>query len=407
MCGGSGSSGTIIARSNSFDIECAWYRVRLTLKKDVPAPETYDLVKKEVERTTGIPIKFIDIVEIEQKSGKPVVLVFDLKGGAPPAELSSDDDDDKLYVASKCPISGLSGLLNYPNVDPESPPTADRIDFSDPDPNINGTNTTTSDRDNFYGGVVQYIWWMVTMFVCVILIIVFVVFVLLHHTKKKKKDAVATYRESQRIKQDWREARTKSNRVYYYNAVTNESSWDPPSTTNAFFGMGNGGGDSDVNEEVRKSLLEAESELPPGWHATIDQETERVFWYHDDAETTTWGKPDWVPKGWIPTEDQWEEFTTAETGVKYYYNTKTGTTQWEPPSGRSNEPRKSGGMEGTDRAARRQRIMEQKREGGDNGMRGNRANTHERDWSKARRQQDFRRKEDGGTTAVGIQLTEL
>ena len=43
-----------------------------------------------------------------------------------------------------------------------------------------------------------------------------VIFLLLHKTKKKERKAKLTYKESQRIRQDWREAKTKSFRTYYY-----------------------------------------------------------------------------------------------------------------------------------------------------------------------------------------------
>jgi hypothetical protein len=207
-----------------------------------------------------------------------------------------------------------------------------------------------------------------------------------------------------------------SQRTYYYNAVTNESSWDPPSVANSFFGM-----ETDVDED----LHEAEVQLPPGWHATIDDPTQRIFWYHDDCETTTWEKPDWVPKGWIPTEDQWEEFT-ADEGSKYYYNARTGTTQWEPPSGPAKVDDRSIGLAGTDRSTRLQRIKSLKRKTenresiqlivadieaarmNQGGMRSDRAGAHEREWSEIRKNQDQKRtQQDNGTAAVGIELREL
>ena len=227
-----------------------------------------------------------------------------------------------------------------------------------------------------------------------------VVFVMLHKTKRKQVKANSTYRESQRIRQDWREARTKSQRPYYYNAVTNESSWDPPSTFNACYGKD--------NEEISASGMEgaedAGKNLPPGWHVTTDSDTNRVFWYHDDGESTTWEKPEWVPKGWIPHEDQWEEFT-ADKGQKYYYNSRTGTTQWEAP--------------GVDRKSNRMnRLATMKRktthaqafdmEGGGGGVPdinggGRRAIalSHERRW------QDERKQVGAGAAAVGIELTDL
>ena len=111
-----------------------------------------------------------------------------------------------------------------------------------------------------------------------------------------------------RIQHDWREARTKSQRPYYYNSLTNESSWDPPAAEYVIYAAENGGGEED-------------EDLPPGWHSMKDEGCGKIFWYHDDGKSTTWYKPDWVPQGWIPDEAHWEEYT-SDQGRPYYYNAR-------------------------------------------------------------------------------------
>ena len=250
-------------------------------------------------------------------------------------------------------------------------------------------------------------WVLISIISVMALLICVVLFVMVHNTNKKETRAKSTYKESQRIRQDWREARTKSQRPYYYNAVTNESSWDPPSTYNAFYGMD----DTDLTDMAASGTIaggeggeggsnDAGQDLPPGWHVTTDSDTNRIFWYHDDGESTTWEKPDWVPIGWVPTEDQWEEFT-AEQGHTYYYNARTGTTQWEPPG--SDRAMAATASSSDNHRSQRLVIMKKKSRTQSRG----RSNTHEREWNKVRQKQDERREMNLSDGAVGLELTRM
>ena len=175
---------------------------------------------------------------------------------------------------------------------------------------------------------------------------------------------------------------------------------------------------------------DAGQDLPPGWHVTTDSDTNRIFWYHDDGESTTWEKPDWVPVGWVPTEDQWEEFT-ADEGHTYYYNARTGTTQWEPPGSDRAMASASAASASSSDNHRSQRLAVMKKkartqsrgleyvkdvEGGvrtgvatgvATGGRSGRSNTHEREWNKVRQKQDERREMNLGDGAVGLELTRM
>jgi hypothetical protein len=364
------------SRSKAFEISCAWYRIEITLSKNSRAPEGANHVVTEIARVTGLQEQNIDVVDIGTLN--PIVIVVDLKS-------SSDNMNLK-----KCPIAGLSGLLDYKDIDSQIVPSATRIDFSDPDPNGNNTNVTAGE---VYTRIADSHWLLIITIAIVVSIAVLIVFITVFKTKRKVKKAKFTYRESQRIRQDWREARTKSQRVYYYNAVTNESSWDPPTNViNVYFDEGSN--NKEGEDEQNNDIVKAEKDLPPGWHATIDSETNKIFFYHDDGETTTWDKPEWVPRGWVPHEDQWEEFT-ADAGDTYYYNSRTGTTTWEPPSAP------------IDRKGRLAGIINKRISGNgvsEAGGRKEHARTGERNWTDIRKQQQDRRKFEKNEPAVGIEL---
>jgi hypothetical protein len=162
------------------------------------------------------------------------------------------------------------------------------------------------------------------------------------------------------------------------------------------------------NEEMIASGIDgaenAEIDLPPGWHVTTDGETNRIYWYHDDGVSTTWDKPDWVPKGWIPTEDQWQEFT-ADEGQKYYYNARTGTTQWEAPGTNLASRHKYTRSKRLAKLAKIKRKTQHLKDDIEIGSRNGRATTDERVWSNVRAMQDQRREENNA--AVGLELTQL
>ena len=54
----------------------------------------------------------------------------------------------------------------------------------------------------------------------------------------------------------------------------------------------------EVEEEVNPYYNQQENELPPGWNK--GEHEGEPFYYHDDGETTSWTRPDWIPSGWTP-----------------------------------------------------------------------------------------------------------
>ena len=54
----------------------------------------------------------------------------------------------------------------------------------------------------------------------------------------------------------------------------------------------------EVEEEVNPYYNQQENELPPGWNK--GEHEGEPFYFHDDGETTSWTRPDWIPSGWTP-----------------------------------------------------------------------------------------------------------
>ena len=85
-----------------------------------------------------------------------------------------------------------------------------------------------------------------------------------------------------------------------------------------------------------------EDNLPYGWHSGLTEDGEKFYW-HDDNVTTSWEKPDWIPKGWKPVrESNIEEdedllpgwhvgYTDDEDHAKFYYHDDNVSTSWELP----------------------------------------------------------------------------
>ena len=132
------------------------------------------------------------------------------------------------------------------------------------------------------------------------------------------------HRKTMAIHNQWTALRTNSQRRYYYNPTTGESSWKPPATEVAVSAGGSG-------EEC----------LPLGWSKGESNGT--TFYYHDDGKSTSWTFPDWIPEGWTPPgsfeqmdvemkseEAQWVT-AVSSAGQAYYFNETTGESAWELP----------------------------------------------------------------------------
>ena len=141
------NSVNILAKSAAFVIECAWYRVELVLTAGASAPESEAAVVAEISRVTDLSANRIHVVSICENCEKGVTIVVDLRGG------STTGAGSGSAPSIKCPVAGLTGLLDFKDRNSAIVPTATIIDFSDPVPTlipilpveVNVTNVT---KDN-------------------------------------------------------------------------------------------------------------------------------------------------------------------------------------------------------------------------------------------------------------------
>ncbi|KAI0522816.1 hypothetical protein KFK09_005201 [Dendrobium nobile] len=77
--------------------------------------------------------------------------------------------------------------------------------------------------------------------------------------------------------------------------------------------------------------------LPPGWAKANDPETGTPYFYNEKTGESQWEHPSEFARPQQPDASStlpqdWEEGLDESTGQRYYYNRKTNATQWEKPS---------------------------------------------------------------------------
>lgn len=133
-----------------------------------------------------------------------------------------------------------------------------------------------------------------------------------------------------------------SNKYYYYNSTTNETSWDPPA------------GYGDVTSEPETTTtdvaaLPTDEILPTGWTKHFDTASQQYYYFHAESNTTSWEKPalpeTTVLESTVVTEPEtpkettqklelvtdWIEHFDSASNRVYYENVKTKKTQWDSP----------------------------------------------------------------------------
>ncbi|GAX25312.1 hypothetical protein FisN_5Lh401 [Fistulifera solaris] len=116
-------------------------------------------------------------------------------------------------------------------------------------------------------------------------------------------------------------------RIYYFNVVTGESRWNPPTSD---FPM--------VNEPPR--LLVSEGY----WGAYVDEKKKSVYYFNRKTGQTTWNRPypsfprvsvnspAHTVQRPLAVSGDWSAYLDNNKNV-YYFNDVTGESTWQPPSG--------------------------------------------------------------------------
>ena len=309
--------------SNTFTVLCASYAISVQLKLGAPYP-----TKKTVRSDLAVYLQ-IDAGRIQSLNvtGNPIVVDFEIHS----------------QIQTRCPIevydalltlwsTGSNGFLH--DVDTSVRPSYRRLDKSDLMPSQEGRVEPTPD----YALIVAIVVICVTLCVMIIAAGIYVYrHRMLHHDEHVK---------TVELHRDWRQARTVSKRVYYFNPTTGETSWSRPL-------------DAAPVEAPNVAIDSEGTYLPPGWNEG-DNEGE-VFYFHDDGESTSWEFPDWIPHGWTPPVESNNRTSTrghpghtrnstthvidqnqhtwvtveADEGQEYYFNQVTGQSQWGKPHGTS------------------------------------------------------------------------
>jgi len=129
-----------------------------------------------------------------------------------------------------------------------------------------------------------------------------------------------------------------SGRIYFYNSLTQETSWDRPVAVND---IGNSelepvddDEDSNSGEEAQETeaiVAGAEDDpLGDGWTEVTDPNTGNIYYYNQLTHETSWEKPS--PAQSTDSTGGWSEVVDPSSGRTYYYNAVTNETSWTKPN---------------------------------------------------------------------------
>ncbi|CAK9152024.1 unnamed protein product [Ilex paraguariensis] len=89
--------------------------------------------------------------------------------------------------------------------------------------------------------------------------------------------------------------------------------------------------------ETVSSETIATEKVPAGWLKATDPASGALYYYNEKTGKSQWERPAeaasiFVPPSPLSVSEDWQEATNETTGQKYYYNTKTQVSQWEHPN---------------------------------------------------------------------------
>ena len=128
------------------------------------------------------------------------------------------------------------------------------------------------------------------------------------------------------LPEGWHEGKADDGRVFYFHDDGESTSWELP------------------QGQPKKTAKQIDAaKLPPGWHKDIAA-AGRIYYWHDDGKTTSWELPDWIPEGWglNPGANTgtpgtlakgWKKVEIGGNGkeIHYHYNEETCQSSWENP----------------------------------------------------------------------------
>ncbi|KAJ9566871.1 hypothetical protein OSB04_002837 [Centaurea solstitialis] len=97
--------------------------------------------------------------------------------------------------------------------------------------------------------------------------------------------------------------------------------------------------DNNMKNQVRQSPeITTPATLPPGWIESRDPTSGSVYYYNEKSGISQWGRPMGTslnsqsqPTSSTFLPDDWQEVLDETSGCKYYYNSKSNISQWEHP----------------------------------------------------------------------------
>lgn len=94
---------------------------------------------------------------------------------------------------------------------------------------------------------------------------------------------------------------------------------------------------TDDKSEAKLDQICKSNQLPPDWVEARDPNSGSSYYYNTKTGQTQWGHPSELatyqqPTTFSPLPQDWQEALDDSTGQRYYYNTKTNMTQWERPN---------------------------------------------------------------------------
>lgn len=95
------------------------------------------------------------------------------------------------------------------------------------------------------------------------------------------------------------------------------------------------------NQVMQSPEIMTPATLPPGWIESRDPTSGCVFYYNEKSGKSQWGRPIGTSLNSQPPSstflpDDWQEVLDETSGCKYYHNSKSNISQWEHPGSSQN-----------------------------------------------------------------------